>query len=287
MDIVDAQIHSNVLGPPETLLQIMDALGVAAALIDEFTGTDKNGVLLPDYKLPDGTTRPIGPNAEGAALLYPDRLNYLMRMNPFDPGLEGWMESLTSSPNLKALRIVVFGPKTEPAFMAGEYDHFFRVAQKHNQPVFVFCPNNVKHLATYARRFPDVKFILDHCGVSFSKPGEASIDDALTLAACPNIAYKWAHAAVFLTKQVFPFPDLDPLIKRVVEAFGPQRVMWASDYTMTRHRSNWAESIFQVRSSPVLSDSDREWIMGRTCRTWLNWPAPQPTRKLPSLHPSM
>ncbi len=286
MDIVDAQIHSNVLGPPETLLQIMDALGISAALIDEYVGT-ANGALLPEYKLADGTTRPIGPNAEAAALLFPERLQYLMRVNPFDPGLEGWLGALTSSPNLKALRAIVFGPKTEPAFAAGDFDPLFRLAQKHRLPVFVFCPNNVRQLAPYARRFPDLKLIIDHCGVPFGPPGQASIDDALTLADCPNIAFKWAHAAVFLTTDTYPFPGLDPILKRAVDAFGPKRVMWASDYTMTRHRSNWGESLFHLRQSPALSDSDREWILGRTCRTWLNWPAPQKPAKLPSLHPAV
>jgi predicted TIM-barrel fold metal-dependent hydrolase len=285
MDIVDAQIHSNVLGPPETLIQIMDALGIAAALIDEYIGT-RNGDLLPEYKLADGTTRPVGPNAEAAALLYPERLQYLMRVNPFDPGLDGWLDALTSSPNLRALRAVVYGSKTEQPFASGGFDPLFRAAQNHNLPVFVFCPNNVKQLAPYARRFPDLKFIIDHCGMSFAKPGQSSIDEALTLADCPNIAFKWAHAAVFLTTETYPFPSLDPKLKRVVDAFGPQRVMWASDYTMTRQRSNWGESVFHLRNTPALSDTDREWVLGRACRTWLNWPAPEQPAKPPSLHVS-
>lgn len=284
MDIVDAQIHSNVLGPPETLLQIMDALGVAAALIDEYVGAEEDGALLPDYKLADGTSRPIGPNAEAASLHYPERLKYLMRVNPFDPGLEGWIEALAASPNLKALRAIVFGQKAGAAFEAGEFDPLFRIALKHDQPVFVTCPARVRHLVPYARRFPDLKLIIDHCGVAFDAPrGQASIDDSLNLAECPNVAFKWAHAAVFLTTENFPYPSLDPKLKRVVDAYGPERVMWASDYTVTRHRSNWAESLFHLRVSPALSDGDREWILGRTCRKWLDWPAPE-LGELPALH---
>ncbi|HLG89226.1 MAG TPA: amidohydrolase family protein [Alphaproteobacteria bacterium] len=286
MDVVDAQIHSNVLGPPETLLQIMDALGIQGAIIDEYAGAEEEGTrLLPDYRLADGTSRPIGPNAEAAALKYPERLKYLMRVNPFDPGLEGWVESLAASPNLVALRAIVFGRKAGTAFEAGEFDRLFRIALKHNQPVFVTAPARVKHLAPYARRFPDLKLIIDHCGVAFDAPrGQAPIDDSLTLAQCPNVAFKWAHAAVFMTTDGFPYPALDPKLRQVVDSYGPERVMYASDYTVTRHRSNWAESLFHLRISPALSDGDREWVLGRACRRWVNWPAPAEKPALPPLH---
>jgi len=37
--------------------------------------------------------------------------------------------------------------------------------------------------------------------------------------------------------------------------------MWASDYTVSRSRQNWAESLFYLRHSPVLSQSEKEWIL--------------------------
>jgi predicted TIM-barrel fold metal-dependent hydrolase len=51
----------------------------------------------------------------------------------------------------------------------------------------------------YAKRFPDVQFVIDHCGAAFdSPPGKATIDDAVTMARYPNVAYKWAHAPALL-----------------------------------------------------------------------------------------
>jgi hypothetical protein len=56
--------------------------------------------------------------------------------------------------------------------------------------------------------------------------------------------------------------------------FGPERVMWASDYTMIR-RANWGEALFSIRHSPSLSEDEKAWILDGTARWVLNWPPPQ------------
>ena len=285
MDIVDAQVHANVLGT-ETTLAIMDAIGIQAVLLDEYIGPGKEGVLLPDYELPNGASRPIGPNAEAAALGHSDRFAYLMRVNPFDPSLEAWIEILAASPNLRALRVIVFGSKAGAAFESGAHDRLYGIANTHGLPVFVTCPARVRHLEPYAKKFPDLKLIIDHCGVVFDAPaGEASIDDTIAMAEYPNVALKWAHAPSFLSVAPYPFPDLEPKLGRAVEAFGRERVMWASDYTVSRHRQSWAESLFCIRDSRALSDGDKEWILGRTLRTQLNWPAPETPADHAPMHP--
>ena len=286
MDVVDTQVHSNVLGTPEAVIAIMDAVGVSSVLIDEYLAVEPDGRLTPDYRLADGASRPIGPGAEAASLAYPDRFQFLMRVNPFDPGLEGWVEVLKASPNCRALRVIVFGAREAAAFEDGGFDPLFRLAVKHDLPVFVTAPKRVKHLTLYARAFPDLRIVIDHCGVDFAATrGTASIDDSVEMAEYENIAFKWAHAAAFLSTAPYPYPDMDPKLRRVVDAYGPERVMWSSDYTVSSHRQNWAEALFYLRQSPVLSDSDREWILGRTARKWLDWPAPAKPIKRPQLHP--
>jgi len=274
MDIVDAQVHANMLGT-EATLAIMDALGIDAALFDEYETAAEDGTLLPGYRLANGAFRNVGPNAEAAALRHPDRFAFLMRVDPTDPGIESWVETLTAAPGFKALRILTFTPAEGAVFADGGCDRLLRVAEKHRLPVFVNCPGRVPQLVQYAERFPGVQFVIDHCGVDFSAPpGQASIDDALAMARFPNVAYKWAHAQSFLSTAAYPFPDLEPKLRAAIDAFGPQRVMWASDYTMTRHRANWGELLFGIRDSPSLTDDEKAWILGRTARQILNWPAP-------------
>jgi predicted TIM-barrel fold metal-dependent hydrolase len=287
MDIVDAQVHANVLGT-EVTLAIMDALGIQGVLFDEYLATADDGALHPGYRLKNGAFRNVGPNAEAAALRHPDRFAFLMRIDPLDPGIEGWIETLAAAPGFKALRTVIFTPAEGASFESGGHNRLMKAARAHNLPVFVTCPRRVPHLTQYAERFPDVQFVIDHCGVAFDAPrGEATIDDAVAMARYPNVAYKWAHAPSFLSSAPYPFPDLEPKLRRAVEAFGPERVMWASDYTMSRRRANWGEALFGIRHSPSLSDDEKAWILGRTARKVLNWPMAEEPRKPMPLHPQL
>jgi L-fuconolactonase len=274
MDIVDAQVHANMLGT-EITLAIMDALGIAAVLFDEFDRFTAEG-LLPGYRMANGAFRCVGPNAEAAAIRHPERFGFLMRVDPTDPGIESWIAALTVAPGLKALRTTIFTPADGAVFEGGGHDSLLKTARAHGLPVFVTCPGRVPHLAQYVQRFPDVQFVIDHCGAAFdAPPGQAGIDDALAMASYSNVAYKWAHAASFLSTEPYPFRDLEPKLRRAVDAFGPQRVMWASDYTMTRHRATWAETLFSIRDSTALSEDEKAWILGGTARHILKWPAPQ------------
>lgn len=275
MDIVDAQVHANMLGT-EVTLAIMDALGIAAVLFDEFDGPAADGALLPGYRLSNGAFRTVGPNAEAAAIRHPERFAFLMRVDPTDPGIECWVETLSAAPGCKALRTLVFTPAEGRVFEQGGQDRLLKTARAHGLPMFVTCPGRVPHLAQYVQRFPDVQFVIDHCGAAFDAPrGQASIDDAVAMASYPNVAYKWAHAASFLSTEPYPFADLEPKLRRAVDAFGPQRVMWASDYTMTRHRATWAETLFSISDAAWLSEDEKAWILGGTARSILKWPAAQ------------
>ena len=79
----------------------------------------------------------------------------------------------------------------------------------------------------------------------------------------------------FSVDGTYPFPDLEPKLRRVVDAYGPERVMWASDYTMIRRHASWGEALFSIRDCPSLSEHEKTWLLGRTARRVLNWPPPQ------------
>lgn len=282
MDIVDTQVHANLLGT-EITLAIMDALGIQGLLYDECAEAAEDGALYPGYRLANRAFRSVGPNAEAAALRYPERFAFLMRVDPLDPGIECWIDTLSAAPGFKALRTLVIDPGQGALFESGGHDRLLEAARPHNIPIFVTCPNRVPHLAQYAERFPDIQFVIDHCGAAFdAPPGDATIDDAMAMARYPNVAYKWAHAPSFLSNTPYPFPDLDRKLRRAVDAFGPERVMWASDYTASRRRANWGESLFAIRHCPSLSAEQKAWILGRTARNLLKWHPFEPTLSISS-----
>src|SRR5579871_5739992 len=101
MDIVDSQIHVNQLGinwhdaDPDTVIEtailMMDAVGIAAVLIDEAAGFDDKHRHLPSYELSNGAIRSLYPVGDRAVARFPDRFGLIARVDPDDPELDAVM----------------------------------------------------------------------------------------------------------------------------------------------------------------------------------------------------
>lgn len=278
MDIVDSQVHFNLLGDLEAGIAAMDAVGVKSLLYDEFWGFDAKSRILPSYELPNGAFRYTFPQAEIAAMKYPDRFAYLVRFDRDDPELDYLIGTVKKTPGRLALRVVPWTPEGFEQFGQGADEPVFAAAQKYGVPIFVLVPGRTHLLEPYLKKFPDVQVIIDHCGVNISFASQPAdpfdgFEQVFKMAQYPNVALKWAHAPS-LSSQPYPYNDLIPVLIKVVEAFGPERVMWASDHSQNKKFYSWAESLFYIRDTKELAESDKVWILGKTARTLLNWPQP-------------
>jgi predicted TIM-barrel fold metal-dependent hydrolase len=102
----------------------------------------------------------------------------------------------------------------------------------------------------------------------------AQLDQVIELAQYPNLALKWSHAPTLLSASAYPHRDVLPLLRRAIDAYGVQRILWASDYTQARNETgqSWSEMLFYLRESDQLSDHEKSWILGRSARQVLRWP---------------
>ena len=298
MQIVDAQVHLNMVGI-EAGIVAMDAAGIDALIVDEFWGFDQAGRPLPSYALPGGSVRHLQPLAELATARYPDRFAYLTRCQPDDPDLDRVIAGINERPGCLALRILPFvpfppsdGERPEnaaavdafaAALVGGRYDRYFARAEEESVPVFIQVngigiPGRLDAIRQVALAHPRLPIIIDHLGVAmpgFRAPRPerfAQFAEVCALAAVPNISVKWGHATR-LSEEPYPFPDVAQVLRQVVDAFGAERIMWASDWTLDLEWSSWAESFTYIRDDGVLSPAARAAILGGTVRRLLNWPA--------------
>ena len=72
----------------------------------------------------------------------------------------------------------------------------------------------------------------------------------------------------------YPFPSLHPIVRRVVDAFGPERCFWGTDLSHLPCPYKQVVTLF-TEEMKSLSPSELEWIMGRGIAKWLNWPLPE------------
>jgi predicted TIM-barrel fold metal-dependent hydrolase len=114
--------------------------------------------------------------------------------------------------------------------------------------------------------FPDTPVVIDH----FARVGvdgqirEADVDALCRLARHKNTAVKLS-AFYALGRKEPPYLDLVPMIRRLLDAYGPQRLMWATDCPFQVVAQTYSQSIELVRDRcDFLSKEDREWILRRT-----------------------
>lgn len=290
IEIVDAQIHFGPGGIDETIAA-MDALRISAVLADEFWGLDNWG---PGYMLANGAYRVTSPTAELAGWLHPERFSYVLRIDRRDPEFASLIRMVKTAPHARAMRILPGLTATElSAFADDAYDPMFAIAEQERLPCFVYIPGRADLMPRYLEKFPDLSFIVDHCGM----PMEAGIgfldaerpdgsDDhagadvsyfteVLKLAAWPNVALKWSHAQGMFGTPDYPFEPLWPQLRRAIDAFGANRVMWASDHGGNQTGESWAELLFCLRDCPDFTVEEKTWLLGGTLRRVLDWHDPK------------
>jgi len=117
------------------------------------------------------------------------------------------------------------------------------------------------------KKFPDTKCVIDHfarIGVD-GKMRDSQLKDLCKLAEFKH-TYVKISAYYALGKKKAPYLDLIPMIKRLIDAFGVERCMWASDspYQVVKGHT-YAASIALIRDRMKgLSKGDREWLLRKT-----------------------
>jgi predicted TIM-barrel fold metal-dependent hydrolase len=272
MEVVDSQVHANQRGIDQSIA-IMDAVGVDAAVIDIWPPVRN--------KLANGTVRFDYAFGEEAVRRFPNRFAYIARFDPNDPEIDELMGQVRQAPGRVCVRIASgFDFKI---LREGGHQRVLTAAGKHNVPVMIYPGDEHEAVTAYVRKFDSVQFIIDHVGMgveraSLSDRQDATIDQLIAYARYPNAAVKWGHAPR-LSRQPFPFRDLVGQLPRVIDAFGVNRLMWASDYTVTTDHHTYAESLFCIRCSDQLSESDKEWLLGKSARQILRWPRVEEPKK--------
>lgn len=122
-------------------------------------------------------------------------------------------------------------------------------------------------VAGMCRRFPDTPVVIDH----FARIGvdgeirEADVANLCELAKHKNTFVK-VSAFYALGKKKSPYTDLLPMVRRLLDAYGPERLMWATDCPyQVQEGHTYADSVALIRDHlDKLSDGDREWLLGKT-----------------------
>jgi L-fuconolactonase len=291
MEIIDAQIHVWEHAPPpgrawehdemtarnmpvtvtaEDAIAAMDAVGVHAAVLS----------VPPSYRarLSDSVYRYDNSYAEEAAATYPGRFCSVGRVDPGHPDLEEEVARVMRGTGVAGLRVAVTRPQQVQALHAGGYERLFAAAESQGVPVMLLAQPELRAVCQTAKAHPSLQLIVDHVGLvqpnTHMPPDPRPLDalpDVLALAELPNVFLKLTGMTT-LSGQPYPFADLRDPVRRIIDAFGPARLLWGSDYTRTKQITTYAEALHFFEHGGGLTEEEQRLIFAANLTSVLRWP---------------
>ena len=238
---------------PEMLLDLMKANGVSKTVI----------IQVIHYRYD---------NSYLAAVLkrYPQYFRGVSRVDPLDPAAPDHLSRLTEQ-GFKGVRLSPAGNAS------GEWIHgplmppLLKRCSDLKVPMTVLAPiTRMPEVGALIEQFPDLTVVIDHmadCPVDQPK----ELDKLIALQRYPKVFVKVSHTWS-LSHQPYPYLDAQEHVKRLHASFGPQRLMWATDWPIVEQTANatYANALRIVRDDmKFLNADDKQWMLSKTIeRVW-------------------
>src|SRR5215471_14503169 len=201
---------------PETLLSLMKANNVERTVI----------IQVIHYRWD---------NSYLAAVLkkYPGTFQGVARVNPEDPAAPDHLSSLTAQ-GFRGVRISPSGNASGDWFRGPLMPPLWKRCYDLKVPMTVLAPiGRMAEVPKLMEPHPELTVVIDHmadCPVD--QPAE--LEKLIALKRYPNLFVKISHPWS-LSKQPYPWLDAQQHIHRLYDAFGPQRLMWATDWPIVEN----------------------------------------------------
>jgi predicted TIM-barrel fold metal-dependent hydrolase len=258
--IIDTHCHAGInwFAPVEMLVHQMDLYGVSHAVLVQHTGSYDNSYLFE------------------CAQRYKDRFKVAALLDVHDKSKMKVLESLhkQGAAGLRMLMKHDLDPN-EPVWKeAGNLGMVISVIGSTAQ----FASADFKKLLDNC---PKTQFCLEHlaragkAGKEFDKPPYDGFKAAMECAKWPNASIKIPGFGEIVERpatlpRAYPFDQFPPLFDMVKEAFGVQRMMFASDFPPNSAREGYLNVLNGVRKYPAFQQGDDlDWILRKSAaKVW-------------------
>jgi L-fuconolactonase len=202
---------------PDDLRPLLEAAGVDAVIVVQAAWTTSE------------TLFTIGLSAR-----FPWIAGVVGWVDPSSPAIEEEIAGLMLTGRLKGIRPVSSDDNRSIVWMMDErFERCWSLMREHGLVLdfLVQNPDEVPLVTSFARRHGDLQIVLDHCGKpDIAGDGFAPWADNITdLARAANVACKFS-GLLNCARPGAGIEEIRPYADHVLTAFGPDRVMWASDW---------------------------------------------------------
>jgi predicted TIM-barrel fold metal-dependent hydrolase len=193
----------------------------------------------------------------------------IARLDPADPAIEDQLRAAMEHKTMLAYRITLIEKHQEGWLEARTLDPLFGFAERNGIPIEFFAPFRVKETHETVRRFPGVRWLIDHMGLRYyegkdNRNAFRQWYDLIALAREPNA---WIKCSYFpeAAKDIesYPFPTAQQYLRRLRDEAGADRLVWGSNYPNVRRACTYQQALDFVRvACNFLSDRERAGMLG-------------------------
>jgi L-fuconolactonase len=216
---------------------------------------------------------------------------------PFLAGVVGWvdlqspeceqqLEELQAHPKFLGVRHVIQDEPDDNFAVQPETLRGLKILERRGVPFdLLFYVKHLPHAVTIAQTCPDLTLVLDHLAKPRIK--EHSLTDweqpFRAAAECPNISCKLSGLVTEADWENWSVDDFRPYLEIALEAFGPARLMFGSDWPVCELAASYTEvyGLIVDTIGELSTDEQAEIVGGTAARVYgIEMPPPSPSQIL-------
>jgi predicted TIM-barrel fold metal-dependent hydrolase len=230
---------------PEHLLRCMDGAGVDHAIVVHPEPYQDDHRYL-EHCLEVGKGR-----LKGTCLVFADRAGSVARMAPL---VQRWP--------IVAVRIHAYAPERLPPFGRPELSSLWKEAGSLGLAVQLHLePRHAPRFEPYIREFSDTRVIIDHLG----RPFQGTPEEHAVVVGWSRFRNTIMKLSAIPPQEMYPHRDIAPVIRRLVEAYGPDRLIYGGGYGAEATPESYRRARERVASyMNFLSAADQAKVLGGT-----------------------
>ena len=185
-----------------------------------------------------------------------------------DPDLEASLERLVAEPKFVGVRHVTHDEPDDDFIVRPDVLRGLGLLEKFGIPFdLLFYVRHLRHALTIARHCPELALVVDHLAKPPIKYGTTDAWEAVfrEVARVPTIFCKISGLVTEADWEGWRTEDLRPYTDIALDAFGPERCMFGSDWPVCELAASY-EQVFQAaqRVTDQLSTAERAHVFGQT-----------------------
>ena len=171
---------------------------------------------------------------------------------PADPGFAAYLDRFAGNPYVKGVRQVLHGGMPTTEFLNDAFISGVRLLGEKGLH-FDLClkPTDIAAGTEMIDRCPNTRFVLDHCGNGDVQAEDRTQweTDVAGMARRDNVICKISGIVVGAKPDTWTAADLAPVILQCTNAFGPDRIVFGSDWpvcTMKSTYQQWVNALLLI-----------------------------------------